>query len=129
MLVGAPRAGKSSETRPRPKQPEVLITTASTGEGVPELLAALDRHRAAADTDGGGAKSRARLTRAEAQVWAIVSDRLRDRLHGEGLAEATGATLDKVAEHRLDPFAAADEILATLVGHDGRASGAGDQGR
>ena len=129
MLVGAPRAGKSSEMRPRPKQPEVLVTTAATGEGVPELLAALDRHRSAADADGGGAKSRARLARAEAQVWAIVSDRLRDRLHGEGLAEATAATLDDVAEHRLDPFAAADEILATLVGDGNRASGAGDEGR
>ena len=31
--------------RPRPKRPEVLLTTAATGAGVPELLAALDRRR------------------------------------------------------------------------------------
>ena len=30
-----------------PKRPEVLVTTALTGEGVPALLAALERHRAA----------------------------------------------------------------------------------
>ncbi|HXI79204.1 MAG TPA: methylmalonyl Co-A mutase-associated GTPase MeaB [Verrucomicrobiae bacterium] len=123
MLVAAPRAGgREAEDRPRPKQPEVLITTASTGEGVPELLAALDRHRSTASA-GDGATLRARLARAEAQVWAIVSDRLRERLHAPRLAGETAATLDAVAEHRLDPFAAADEILATLVEDRGTGQG------
>ena len=44
LVASAPRGGDDS--RPRPKRPEVLITTAATGEGVPELLAALDKHRA-----------------------------------------------------------------------------------
>jgi LAO/AO transport system kinase len=114
MLVAAPRAGASSPDRPRPKQPEILITTAATGVGVPELLAALDRHRATTSGDGDGAR-RARLARAEAQVWAILSDRLRTRLHDAGNAEATATTLDEVAEHRLDPYAAADALLATLL--------------
>ena len=49
MLVPARRRATRRRTRrgPRPKRPEVLVTTAATGEGVPELLAALDRHRAA----------------------------------------------------------------------------------
>ncbi len=42
---GASAPGDVRAARPRPKRPEVLITTASTGEGVPALLAALDRHR------------------------------------------------------------------------------------
>ena len=71
--------------RPRPKRPEVLITTAATGDGVPELLAALDRHRTVGRV---GESSGARLARAEAQVWAIVADRLRARLHD---ADARGA--------------------------------------
>ena len=37
---------------PGPKRPEVLVTTAVTGEGIPELLVALDRHRAAAPGRG-----------------------------------------------------------------------------
>jgi LAO/AO transport system kinase len=116
MLVAAPRVGSAAAPdRPRPKRPEVLITTAATGDGVPELLAALDRHRSATSADGGEGARTARLARAEALVWAIVSDRLRERLHAGGLAEATNATLAAVAEHRLDPFAAADELLATLV--------------
>ena len=115
MLVAAPRVGSTVVDRPRPKQPEVLITTAATGEGVPELLAALDRHRQAAAADGGDGARRARLARAEAQVWAILSERLRDRLHRGGLRDATAVTLAAVAEHRLDPYAAADELLGKLM--------------
>ena len=98
---------------PRPKRPEILITTASTGEGIPALLAALDRHRAAGRE---GLADAAHLARAEAQVWAIVSERLRDRFHGAAVAPATEATLRAVAEHRLDPYAAADGLLASLTG-------------
>jgi LAO/AO transport system kinase len=102
---GAPR-------RARPKRPEVLVTTAATGAGVPELLAALDRHRSRGSDDATGA----RLARAEAQVWAIVADRLRDQLHSDGLAGSTTATLVDVAAHRLDPYAAADRLLGELTG-------------
>jgi LAO/AO transport system kinase len=107
-----PFAGRGDPAeRPRPKQPDVLITTASTGEGVPALLAALDRHRAAGRE---GLADGARLSRAEAQVWAIVSERLRARFHGEAAAPATEATLRAVADHRLDPYTAADRLLASL---------------
>jgi LAO/AO transport system kinase len=102
-------------SRPRPKRPEVLITTAATGAGVPELLAALDRHRAAG-RDGESAT--ARLARAEAQVWAIVADRLHDRLRDGDHRAATEALLGEVADHRVDPYAAADQLLAQL-GSDG----------
>ena len=94
--------------RPRPKRPEVLITTAATGDGVPELLAALDRHRTVGRV---GESSGARLARAEAQVWAIVADRLRARLHDAEHGAQTDALLGDVAEHRLDPYAAADRLL------------------
>ena len=99
--------------QPRPKRPEVLITTATTGEGVPALLAALDRHRAAGRD---GMADAARLARAEAQVWAIVSERLRDRFHGAAAGNVTASTLLAVAEHRLDPYTAADQLLASLTG-------------
>ena len=119
MLVatGGPAVGRRADAdsvdRPRPKRPEVLITTAATGVGVPELIAALDRHRASiAGMDAGPA----RLARAEAQVWAIVGDRLRDQLHAEALRATTKRTLSEVAAHRLDPYAAADELLARVVG-------------
>jgi LAO/AO transport system kinase len=110
---GAPGASSTSD-RPRPKRPEVLITTAATGEGVPELLAALDRHRTA-DRDAAGA-ARARQARAEAQVWAILGERLRAALVAPERRTATERLLEDVAAHRLDPYAAADRLLAELLG-------------
>jgi LAO/AO transport system kinase len=101
------------DDRPRPKQPEVLVTTATTGEGIPELLASLDRHRAAGQ---GGATSAARLARAEAQVRAILAERTRAELDSAGRREGTRAILRAVADHELDPFTAVDRLLASLRG-------------
>jgi LAO/AO transport system kinase len=117
MLVAtAPRTGaQAQDERPRPKRPEVLITTASTGAGVPELLAAIDRHRASGAT---GSSVGSRRARAEAQVWAVLADRLRSRLEGPELDRGTEEVLTAVADHELDPYAAADRLLGSLT--DGR---------
>ena len=109
LVAAAPRAG--DDTRPRPKRPDVLITTAATGAGVPELLVALDRHRAAGRA---GESSTARLARAEAQILAIAGERVRARLFGPGHRDATAAVLAQVADHSLDPYAAADRLLDGL---------------
>jgi LAO/AO transport system kinase len=107
MLVAtAPRA--HSPERPRPKRPDVLITTAATGAGVPELLAALDRHRTAGRE---GESTAARLARAEAQVFAIVAERVRAGAMDATHAPLTAAVLAEVAAHRLDPYTAADRLL------------------
>jgi LAO/AO transport system kinase len=113
MLVAVPKVGRgASDGRPKPKQPDVLVTTAATGDGVPELLAALDRHRAA--TASSSDVTAARLARAQAQVWAIVGDRLRERLHHADRGAATDEVLRAVANHSLDPYGAADRLLALL---------------
>jgi LAO/AO transport system kinase len=116
MLVAVPRVGRDGrggvDDRPRPKQPEVLVTTASSGEGVEALLAALDRHRSAS---AEGPSTPARLARAEAQVWAILGDRLRGQLHHEGRSALTTQVMTAVAEHRLDPYSAADRLLRDIV--------------
>ena len=109
--TGRARPAPAAAERPKPKEPEVLLTTATTGAGVPELLESLDRHRARGREAGD---SPARLARAEAQVWAILADRLRADLHEPANREATAATIREVAAHRLDPFAAADLLLAQL---------------
>ena len=116
MLVAVGRAGgragggaAPTETeRPRPKEPEVLVTTATTGDGIPELLARLDRHRARGREAGD---TPARLARAEAQVWSILADRVRRRLTDDAHRDETDAVLRAVAAHELDPFAAADRLL------------------
>jgi LAO/AO transport system kinase len=116
MLVAAPAAARGSGAaadRPRPKRPEVLLATATTGQGVPELLAALDARRPAGGDDP--ARVAGRRARAEAQVWAIVGDRLRARLLSAANRESTGGILDDVANHRTDPFEAADALVARLT--------------
>ena len=128
MLADAPREARPG--RPAPKHPEVLVTTAATGDGISDLLAAVDRHRSAA---AGSERDVARLKRAEAQVWAVLVDRLHERVRSlegapgvdpDGIADTTGAPalppaagelLRSVAGHGLDPYAAADLILARLL--------------
>jgi LAO/AO transport system kinase len=115
MLVAVGRVGvpaSASASPRRPKEPEVLVTTALTGAGVAELLAALDRHRqrAAAAPDAP-----ARLARAQAQVWSILGDRMRSLLLDPAHAAETNAAIAAVARHDLDPFAAADQLLATVA--------------
>ena len=118
LVAAAPKSnrGEADTDRPRPKRPEVLLATAATGAGVPELLAAIDRHRA---TGHVAIAETARLARAEAQVWAILADRLRGRLHAPGTTAATTAILRDVADHKLDPYAAADALLESLLRGDG----------
>ena len=113
MLVAIPRAaGGGPSDRPQPKRPDVLVTTASTGDGVPALLDAMDRHRETVrDSSAGEASRRAR---AEAQVLAIVGDRVRAELEASDRADLARATIDAVGRHELDPFAAADRLLASL---------------
>jgi LAO/AO transport system kinase len=109
-VAGPPPSVKPASRRP--KEPEVLVTTATTGTGIPELLAALDRHR---ERSREGADSPARLARAESQVWSILGDRIRAALTAEARRAATDATLRAVADHELDPFAAADRLLGDLA--------------
>lgn len=111
----APTVGRVASDRPRSKRPEVLVTTASTGAGVPELLVALDRHRIA---DREGLTSAARRARAGAQIRAILADRLADRLRSDALQAMTDGAIDEVAQHRLDPYAAADRLLEALARDD-----------
>lgn len=112
----APTVGREASDRPQPKRPDVLVTTASTGAGVPELLAALDRHRPA---PAGAGSSEARRRRAAAQVRAIVTDRVADLLRESATVELTDRLVDDVADHRIDPYAAADRLLAGILGTAG----------
>ena len=101
--------------RPRPKRPDVMLASALTGKGVTELLAALDRRAASA---GNAATDEAALKRAEAQLSGILAERLAVRLRSADIAERRDATLRAVAAHELDPYTAADELLAALNGSD-----------
>ncbi|MBA8795522.1 LAO/AO transport system kinase [Friedmanniella endophytica] len=89
-------------------KPPVLTTVAATGEGLPALVEALDRHRAHAEADG--TRGRRRVRRARVEVEALVVGTLRARWsRGQTGLDALAA---EVAAGRLDPYAAADTVLA-----------------
>jgi LAO/AO transport system kinase len=116
MLTVGAQHDRAAGDRPRPKRPEVLLATALTGEGVPELLAALDRRHAALVASGGpdGATSTARLARARAQLSGVLGDRLRERLDDDLHRAETEKVLTAIATHELDPYSAADRLLDAL---------------
>jgi LAO/AO transport system kinase len=108
------------ELRPVGSAPvDVLRTVAPRGEGIDELFAAIERHRGRSSP--GEAEAR-RLRRARAEL----GDALRERLQ-EAVAAAAGpggleALAREVAGRRLDPYTAAERVVAQLVG---RSSGSG----
>ena len=101
--------------RRRPKRPQVLLVTAPTNDGVPELLAALDRRAAGRDT---AMLQPARLARAAAQLDAVMAERLRTRIRDGRHRHRIDALLVAIAGHELDPYAAADRVMAILDGDE-----------
>ncbi|HEY7478215.1 MAG TPA: methylmalonyl Co-A mutase-associated GTPase MeaB [Actinomycetota bacterium] len=91
----------------RDREPPVLTTIAGTGEGVPELWRAIEDHRGWAEGSGAlAAKRRARLVRevqtlAAARFAASAAVRLAD----------DGTLVERLADRRLDPYAAAEALL------------------
>jgi LAO/AO transport system kinase len=114
MLTVGASADRAAGDRPRPKRPDVMLCSALNGKGVPELLAALDRREAARTAAGETARDAAALKRAEAQISGILSQRVAAGLADPGRATARDQTLAAVAAHEIDPFTAADQLLALL---------------
>ena len=89
-------------------QPPVIQTSAQTGNGVDELVEALDRHHDAIAT--GGELERRRRERLRAEVEAIVVERSADRarraLHERTMEDELAGDLRDV-----DPYALAERIL------------------
>jgi LAO/AO transport system kinase len=92
----------------------VLPTTATSGAGVAELLATIDRHRAYLQAGGGwAARERAR---SQAEIDHLLRDRLLDELAARVPAEARAALLEAVVARQLDPYSAADRLFAAAQG-------------
>jgi LAO/AO transport system kinase len=94
-------------------QPPIVKTVASRGEGIDDVVAALDRHREW--LVASGRLDAKRRVRAADEIEAIAVTALRERigdLHsGTLLDELAG----RVAAAELDPYAAADELVAGLT--------------
>src|SRR4051812_27728743 len=105
------------ELRPHEAEPvEIVRTVATNGKGIDELANACERHRLrgarAPEAEGPGHAPR-RRRRALAQVREHVLDTLR-RAVDEAL-ETRGEVIDRVASRALDPYSAADELVAVIT--------------
>jgi len=91
-------------------EPPVLGTVASTGAGVDELAAALDRHHAYLQADGRLAERRRQ--RLAARTRAVLERSVRRwLLEGTRVEELLALRLDDVAHGRRSPYDVAAEIL------------------
>jgi len=90
----------------------ILKTAAASGQGIPELVSGIGNHRAWLERHGVLAARR--RARARAEVEAIALAALRSRLadvHGDTRLDALA---ERVVARDLDPYAAADELVAAL---------------
>jgi len=94
---------------PEEWRPPIVQTVATTGQGTDELVAEIARFRAAAKT---AARGRRRL-RGEYQLREHLAERTIEHLEHDVLAAGElAAIVDRIAARELDPYSAADEILA-----------------
>jgi LAO/AO transport system kinase len=108
------RSGGRADGKSKPAgetwEPPVLTTVATTGEGVAELVAALDRHRAYLESSGRlAARRRERLAE---RTRAVVERGLRQWVWEDTpAAELLAQQVEEMAEGRRSPYEVAADIL------------------
>lgn len=91
-------------------KPPIVSTSAATGEGIEELVGKLDAHW---DWLGSsGRRTQRRLARARGEVSAIAVAEIRRRIGGLPGERRLDELAAQVAGGKLDPYSAADELLA-----------------
>lgn len=98
----------------------IVSTTASSGEGVSDLAAAIDAHRSGLEA-GGGLTAR-RRGRARLQIRELAMGAVRQRATAVRGAAGLDALACAVERRELDPYQAADRLLATLEVEESPAS-------
>ncbi len=92
-------------------RPPVVKTVASTGEGIDNLAAEIDKH--AAWLDETGELARRRGLRARHEVEAIAMTALREQWTEVTGDNALDALASQVASGEIDPYTAADRLLGS----------------
>ena len=93
------------------RQP-IVKTVAVRGEGLDQVMEAVDKHQAWLERSGELERRRRRRVRDEIEALAVTALRRRfDDLHGDARLDALA---DQVLSGRNDPYSAADEIIAAL---------------
>src|SRR5215471_6058695 len=94
-------------------KPPVLRTVATTGAGVPELVAMIDRFR----SETAGALGERRRARAEWRLREVLGRTFMQHLDAHVFAPGEfDRILDRIAAREIDPYRAAGDVLARAVG-------------
>ncbi|MCW2914841.1 MAG: methylmalonyl Co-A mutase-associated GTPase MeaB [Actinomycetia bacterium] len=91
----------------------IVSTVAVQGEGIGQVVEALDEHRAWLGTTG--ALRRRRLARARAEITAIAVTALRERMADPRGNQNLDALAEQVVKGACDPYAAADRLVAEVI--------------
>jgi LAO/AO transport system kinase len=91
-------------------KPPIVTTTATAAEGIADLVGRLDAHWSW--LDAAGELERRRRARAREEVAAIAVAELRRRMGGLPGDARLDALAARVAAGELDPYSAADELVA-----------------
>jgi LAO/AO transport system kinase len=93
-------------------KPPVLSTISAKGDGIPELVEALDRHHAWLTESGELDRRRRRRAVEEIETLAVTA--LRERIGDLREGALLGQFADDVLAGRCDPYAAADRLVAAV---------------
>ncbi|MEW1900848.1 MULTISPECIES: methylmalonyl Co-A mutase-associated GTPase MeaB [unclassified Streptomyces] len=96
-------------------RPPIVKTVAARGEGVDEVVEALEKHRAWMEEHGVLAERR--RARASHEVETIAVTALRERIGDLRGDRRLDALAERITAGDLDPYAAADELVAELTGN------------
>ncbi|WP_405811727.1 methylmalonyl Co-A mutase-associated GTPase MeaB [Streptomyces sp. NBC_01520] len=106
--------GLGESRRPGDWRPPIVKTVAARGEGIDEVVEALEKHRAWMEEHGVLAERRARRAATEVETIAVTALRARiGDLHGDRRLDALA---ERIVAGELDPYRAADELVAGLTG-------------
>ncbi|MFI1199571.1 methylmalonyl Co-A mutase-associated GTPase MeaB [Streptomyces sp. BHT-5-2] len=94
-------------------RPPIVKTVAARGEGVDEVLEALEKHRAWMEEHG--VLARRRLARAAREVETIAVTTLRSRIGDLSGDRHLDALAERIVAGETDPYRAADELVAGLT--------------
>jgi LAO/AO transport system kinase len=110
LHLGVPARGAASEDWEIP----VLTTVATRGEGIAAVVDAVEQHRAHLGASGRWAeRERERVVR---ELHAILQKMALDLVHTRVPREQRSEVVDQIQARTLDPYTAAEHLLADALG-------------
>jgi LAO/AO transport system ATPase len=95
-------------------RPPIVKSVASRGEGIDDVLVSIDKHHEWLGDTGEG--DRRRRDRAAGEVEAIAIVALREQIGDVHGSTALPALAERVVAGKIDPYTAADELVAAVTG-------------